>query len=64
MLGSDGIEYCDVPGCDDPARHKVEEVVEDEEQRHPFSAHLCCFHFTELMGEASERYCYGPARHK
>jgi hypothetical protein len=41
--------------CGRPARHKVEEVTDDE--RHPFTAYVCCFHFGKIMGKVAERWC-------
>lgn len=36
--------------CDQPASHKVEESMADN--RHPFTAYVCCEHFAMIMGDA------------
>jgi hypothetical protein len=48
-----GDQKCHVEGCDDPARHKVEEVVfydDPFQSRHPLTAYICSKHFRLIMG--------------
>ncbi len=43
--------------CGQPAEHKVEEVVFDDDPipgRHPLTTYLCHQHFREIMGPMAE----------
>ena len=46
--------------CRRPATHKVgEEIPHDDPhgQRHNFTAYVCCWHFSEIMGPVAKRMC-------
>jgi len=44
-----------VQPCGRDAKHKVSEVGYQE--RHPFTAYVCCFHFGAIMGQLAKRWC-------
>lgn len=51
-------ERCGIPGCSDPAEHKVEETIFHDDpmpQRHPLTTYLCHTHYRQLMGAAADR---------
>jgi hypothetical protein len=63
-------ERCGVVGCSSPAKHKVEEVMPNENFksiedmlnskyviRHPLTTYLCCHHFSLLMGSTAREIC-------
>lgn len=53
-------KYCDGERCwcSNPATHKIEEVVFDDDpvpERHPLTSYVCFEHFRQMMGPAAER---------
>jgi hypothetical protein len=48
-------EKCRV--CKDPATHKIGEYT--TQQRHEFTAYLCCEHFGAIMGRVARHWCAG-----
>ena len=53
-------EPCSV--CHEPAKHKVEEVIDVFDKagqivRHPMTAYLCCKHFGDIMGNWAKEVC-------
>jgi hypothetical protein len=49
-------EPCSFKGCEEPAEHKVEEVIFHDDpfqQRHPLTAYVCHNHFLAIMGVAA-----------
>lgn len=49
-------EHCH---CGRPATHKVGEefAFDNKQDRHNFTAYLCCSCFGDLFGEAARRFC-------
>jgi hypothetical protein len=47
-------ERCTV--CGEPAKHKVEDVIEHA-NFHPYTQYLCCVHFSILMGNSAAVTC-------
>ncbi len=43
--------------CSNQATHKIEEVLPDDEFRHPFSNYLCCSCFGIVLGNGAKSYC-------
>lgn len=53
-----GGEVCAFEDCGQPAEHKVEETIFNDDplpDRHNLTAYVCHFHFCRIMGKAAFR---------